>query len=168
MSDAVLTTVATDDSGVIPESLVAVDFFSFKETKEVELRGSGQFVTIKKFTEGDRRKYMNTTSREVKFAQSGQTSMDLRPGDDRRALLEIAISGWSVQRNGRPLEFTPRNLGTFLDSVDPSLVDEIEDAVRDYNPWLLNDVTIEDIDAQIAELESLRKRKVIEAEGKAD
>jgi len=162
--DAVLTTV----SDTVPEELEVVDFFAFKETKDVNLRDTDQYLTIKRFTEGDRRKYMNATSREVKFAQGGSTSMALRPGDDRRALLETAVVGWNISRAGRPLDFSPRNFTTFLDSVDPTLIDEVEKVIREYNPWLMADVTVEDIDEQITELEELRKTRLMEAEGNDD
>jgi len=161
---ATLTTV----SDTVPEELEVVDFFAFKETKEVYLRDTQQYLTIKRLTEGDRRKYMNATSREVKFAQGGSTSMALRPGDDRRALLETAVCGWNVSRNGKPVDFNTRNFAAFLDAVDPTLIDEVEKEVRAYNPWLMADVTVEDIDEQLAELEELRKTKLMEAEGNGD
>ena len=42
----------------------------------------------------------------------------------------------------------------------------IEADVRKHNQWLSQNVTIEDIDKQIADLEELRKQKVEEEEAK--
>jgi hypothetical protein len=152
----------------IPPTAEVVDFFSFSETTEYELRDTGQYVTIKRMTEGDRRKYLNATSREINFDGAGHTSMNLKPGDDRRALLEVALVDWSLLRNGKPIPFNTGNLRQFLDSADPALVDAIDKAVRDYNPWLMADVTLEDIDEQIADLEDLRRKKLAELEGNGD
>lgn len=166
MSDATLTTVDPDDESPIAENVI--DFFAFKEERDVFLRGTDQYVTIKKFTEGDRRKYMNATSREIAFDKSGRTSMSLRAGDDRLALLRAAVVNWHLLRNGRELAFNERNLNAFLDAADPKLIDDIEKAVRDFNPFLIQDLELEDIDEQIAELEELRKKKLAEDDAKND
>ena len=48
---------------------------------------------------------------------------------------------------------------------DQSVLKDIEKAIRKLNPWLTADVTVEDIDLQIKELEELREEKLREAEG---
>jgi hypothetical protein len=98
--------------------------------------------------------------------------MKMATGDERHALLESAIVGWNLVRaNAKdgtvsPITFSPGALKQFLDKAPPGVIDRIEKDIRDKNPWLVGDVTIEDIDEQIAELNELREKKVQEAEGK--
>jgi hypothetical protein len=99
--------------------------------------------------------------------------MKVASGDERYNLLLTAIKGWSLvtahKTTGelQPIEFNETNLRKFLDSSNPKIIDIIEKDVREHNPWLMAEITVEGIDEQIAELQKLRERKVAEAEGKA-
>ena len=150
-----------------------VDYFGFDLTERVGLPDGVSYVDIKALNEGERRKYLNDANREVKVQKrSGDAIMRLATGDERTNLLERAIVGWNfVSSNGKsgdlqPVAFSPANLKRFLEAADPRVIDHIEKRVREMNKWLVADISVEDIDAQIEDLQQLRADKVLEEEGK--
>lgn len=165
------TMQAMRDAGVATEEHTQADYFGFEEIHRVMLPDGKSYIEHKTLNEGARRKYMNRVNREVRLQKSGDAYMKMATGDERHALLEEAICGWNLVRadkNGelKPLAFTQANRNAFLEAAPPEIIDRIEKDIRDKNPWLVADVTIEDIDEQIAELQELREKKVAEAEGK--
>ena len=163
---------AMQDAGVALEEHVQVDYFGFDEVFRVPLPDGESWVEHQTLNEGARRKYMNRVNREVRLQKSGDAFMKMATGDERHVLLEEAMVGWNLVRadkktgETKPLTFNPTNRNAFLESAPPGIVDLIEKDIRDKNPWLVGDVTIEDIDEQIEELQELREKKVQEDEGK--
>jgi hypothetical protein len=161
-------------AGVNPDISVQADYFGFSEVYTVTLPDGVSWVQHRSFNEGDRRQYLNKANREVTVERvSGDAKMKVASGDERYNLLLTAIKGWSLvtahKTTGelQPIEFNETNLRKFLDSSNPKIIDIIEKDVREHNPWLMAEITVEGIDEQIAELQKLRERKVAEAEGKA-
>lgn len=153
-------------AGVSTDEAVQVDYFGFDETYRVELPDGKSFVEHQALNEGARRRYMNDVNREVRLQKGGDAFMSMATGDERHSLLESAISGWNLMRGGKPVAFNKQELRAFLTSAPPKIIDLIEKDIRDKNDWLTGDVTEEDIDEQIEELEELRERIRGDAEGK--
>jgi hypothetical protein len=131
------------------------------------------YVEIAALNEGRRRKYLNTVNREVTVMKAtGDAKMTLANGDERRILLQQAIVGWNlVSRNKssgeiQPVTFNSSRLLDFLENANPRVIDIIDKAVREQNPWLQNDVTLEDLLKQRDELEEQIEKKRAEEEGK--
>lgn len=148
------------------------DYFDFKVTEQVMLPDGHSWVEIKKLNEGERSKYQNEVNRDVRIKKNtGDASIRTAPGDERRVLLECAIIGWNLQRNGKPVPFSKDSRGStlsqFLDNTDPVICDIIEKAVRRANPWLLTDMTVEEIDKEIDDLKDMRRTLIEQEEGKA-
>lgn len=167
------TTEAMRAAGVSTETGMYVDYFDFDDTRRVTLPDGRSWVEIQVLNEGARRKYLNTTNRDVTIERaSGNAKMRVASGDDRHALLGQAIVDWDLfTRNGKTgemesIRFSEQTLRKFLENSSPTIIDLIEKEVRKDNPWLIAEVEIEDIDAQIEELQDLRKKKVAESEGK--
>lgn len=152
-----------------PEPMMSsqADYFGFSTVKRHFLPDGASYVELKVLNEGERRAYLNETNREVKFARgSGDAHLRMRPGDDKMSLLKVSIVGWNLIQNGQPLPFNLKNLDKFLTVTDPRLIDSIEKEVRRTNPWLLSDMSVEDIDEEIANLQEMRQAKIEEEEGK--
>lgn len=146
-----------------------IDYFGADETKTLTLPDGKSWVEIKVLNEGERRKYLNKVNRDLKLdRQSGNASISMAPGDERYALLSAALIDWNLVRGGKPIPFTKSNRDTFLDEAQPKIIDFIEKEVRKANPWLLSDMTIEEIDREISALEEMREVKRKEDEGKDD
>jgi len=167
------TVQAMRDAGVATDTGVYVDYFGFDETRNVPLPDGVSYVTIQALNEGAPRNYLNQVNKDIRIErQTGDARMKVASGDDRHTLLRAAIVGWHLKRRNdrtdalEDVPFTAGNMNKFLEAANPKIIDIIEKEVRKDNEWLVGDVTIEDIDKQIEELQALRVKKVAEQEGK--
>lgn len=155
-------------AGLPTQVAVQEDYFAFDETHREFLPDGLTYVEHKELTEGDRRKYLNATNRDVRLQKtSGDAIIRMSPGDERKALLKAAVKGWNFLVGGQPLSFNDRNLDKWLEVANPKHIDIVEKAVRKANPWLLAEVSVEELDKEIASLQELRETKIREEAGKA-
>lgn len=144
------------------------DYFAFDEVHETFLPDGKSWVEHRELNEGQRKKYLNSLNREAKIQRAtGDTVVKLTPGDERHSLLKAALCGWNLKRGGIDVPFQPKYVDEFLEKANPRVIDLIEKDVRKANPWLLAEVSVEDIDKEIAELQELRAKKLEEDQGKA-
>lgn len=144
--------------GVDPHIRVQDDYFGFDEHHRVMLPDGTSWVEFKVMTEGDRRKYLNGQDRGIRVSRaSGDAHINAKPGDERYFLLKNTIVGWNLVRNGEPVPFSQPNLEKFLEGANPRVVNEIEKEVRKAHPWLLGEMTSEDIKKQIDDLKEMLK-----------
>jgi len=61
---------------------------------------------------------------------------------------------------------THKALPDFLENVNPIVLDKIDKAVRKQNPWLMQDVTLDDLLKQREELDEAIEKKRADDEGK--
>ena len=154
-------------AGQVTETPVPVDYFGFEETHTVTLPDGVSWVQHKTLNEGARRKYLNMTNRDVTLQKvTGDAKIRMQPGEERRNLLKSAITAWNLTRGGQPVPCTDKSIEDFLEKANPAIIDIIEKDVRAKNKWLGADVTIEDIDKTIAELQTQREQMVKDQEGK--
>lgn len=145
---------------------VQEDYFGVADTHRTILPDNVSFIEWKVMNEGERRRYLNATNREVKLQKGGDTVIGMRPGDDRWHLLTTAIVGWNLKRAGQDVTFSRQQLEEWLNVAPPRIVDLVEKDIRRGNPWLLAEMTVEDIDKEIASLQEMRETKIKELEGK--
>jgi hypothetical protein len=135
---------------------VWVDYFAFNDDIKHYLPDGKQYVVIRIFTEGLRKKYQKQTSRPLRFDQRTQTAiMQATIAEDRTMLLELAITDWYLVSGGSPVPFDRKALSRFLDVANPQIVDNIEKAVRKANPFLLADMDSKQIKEEIENLKEL-------------
>lgn len=145
------------------------DYFAFDESGRIPLPDKVSYIEHQVMNEGAKRKYLNNTNRKVNVSRvTGDASISAAPGDERAALLSSTISGWNLKSQGQDVPFSKDNLARFLDQADPKVVDLIEKEIRLANPWLLQELTIEDIDTEIESLQQMRAKKLEEEAGKDD
>lgn len=138
-----------------------VDYFSFHIEEQHYLPDGVQWVKFVAMNEGAKKKYQAQTSTDfVVDRRSGDTKVRMNPGVEREILLRESITDWYILRGGQPVPFNQVQLGDFLTLADPRIVEGIEKAIREVNPWLLDNFTVEDIDKQIDELKETRARLV--------
>lgn len=161
------TDVAMAAAGVPTTERVQVDYFAFDVSHTVMLPDGITWVQHKEMTEGQRKKYLNQINRDVVIhRQTGDARMRMAPGDERHALLETALTGWNLVKDGQPFPFNERNVKAFLAAAPPKVIDLIEKEVRKANAWLIEDMSVEDIDKEIKTLEELKAAKQAEEAGK--
>ena len=154
---------AMDEAGVgtVPQQ---VDYFGCDEQYEVTLPDGASKVYCQKLNEGERKKYQNKVTKDVTLKKgTGDASMKLASGDDRHALLEAAIVGWNLVRNGEPIAFSKGSAGStlalFLQKAPPEVVDVIEREIRKHETWIIGETSLDDLLRQRDELDELIEQK---------
>jgi len=149
-----------------------VDYFGFAETSRYTFPDGVTFFELKAMNEGEKSKFQKMTQRDLVLEKgSGNARFKMDPATERHELIKASVVGWNLMRNGTPVPFEQTGranpLNDFLELANPKVVEEIELAIRKLNPWLLNDMSVEDIDKQIEELQDLRKVAVEREAGEA-
>lgn len=113
------------------------------------------YIEYKKMLEGDRARYQRRTTRDIVLERQGDSRLKVDMANDRHELIKAAVVGWNLlSENGTYDEPLNQNsLEKFLAVADPKLIDDLEKAIRKFNPWLQSDVSSEDIRKEIEELE---------------
>jgi hypothetical protein len=143
------------------------DYFGFDDSRKFVFPDGKSYIEFKILNEGDRRRFQNSTASDVRLDRStGNATVRTAAGDQRYELLMAAIVDWNLVRNGGLIPCTKENKGKFLTAANPRIIDSLEKAVRLANPWLLSDMTVEDIDKEIESLQELRAKVEEEEAGK--
>lgn len=157
-----------------------VDYFGFDVREKWYFPDKRQWIEFKKLTEGERAKYLKATKSDVYLnRQSNDARISFDQSGDRKALLVHSITNWHLVRRDpssgswSEVRFPGDNrspgggLSQWIDNSDPALLAELEKAIRKVNPWLMSEMTVEQIDKEIADLTELRataeKREAEEA-----
>lgn len=141
-------------SGDIPRH---IDYFAATATEWVVLPDGVQKLEVKVLTEGERKQYLAKTNQEFKMnARTKDLTMKSNAGDDRHALLKIAVVDWTVYMDGTLLPFTKFSLERALDAWPPVVVDAAYDGVAKLNPWLTSGE--DDVAALEAEQDDIAQR----------
>ena len=153
--------------GVSPTEEVYEDYFGFEESSRVNFPDGRSWVEFKVMNEGARRQYLNAQNKKITIRKgSGDAEMELTPGDDKYNLLRLTIVNWNLRRNGQPVVFNKHELDRFLTGANPKIIDLVHRAITLAHPWLLDDMTVEDIDAAIDDLKATREVVVRRESGK--
>jgi len=166
------TNQAMRDAGVAVDEAMQVDYFGFEETQNVIMPDGKSYVIIQALNEAGRRAYLNRVNREVRITkQTGDAVMQLANGSERQILLSHAVVGWNFVTRDKvgnmvPVPYSERKLTEWLEKANPNIVDIVDKAVRKQNPWLMADVTLEDLLKQREELDEEIEKKRAEEEGK--
>jgi hypothetical protein len=134
-----------------------VDYFGFERTEKFVLPDGISYIEIKAMNEGAKARYQRDTTRPIVIEKGGNASTRIDPAATRHALIEHSVVGWNLTRGGKPFGFSPRFLRDFLETADPKIVEDLELAIRKLNPWLNDDLTVEEIDKEIDRLKELRE-----------
>lgn len=162
---------AMEEAGQPTSTPVQANYFGFSQTHRVMLPDGVSWIEHATLNEGGRRAYLDAVNREVRLQKNtGDAIMKMASGSERKVLLEAAIVNWNLLGpDGKVIGFSKGSKGSaldqFLEKADPSIIDIIEKDVRKKNAWLMAEMSVEDIDKQIEELQEMREVKVREEEG---
>lgn len=148
----------------VEEKVEFIDYFTFDETHKWYFPDGKHFVEYKAMTEGDRRKYQARTMTTMTMNRaSGDSKIGINVARDREALLDISVTGWFMERrdglgNIVQVDFKDRNHGfaKWSEIANPKFIEDIEKAIRAVNPWMQAELDVEEIDAEIDRLQTLR------------
>lgn len=148
------------------------DYFGFQSLKKFFFPDGVTWIEFTVLNEGQKKNFQDKTSSDmVVERRSGDARMTLKQGTQRHELLKAACVNWNLKRNVRgtvqevPFGAVPFN--DFLTLGDPRIIENLEKEIRKANPWLMADMTADDIRKEIENLEELLKVKVAEEAGEA-
>lgn len=142
------------------------NYYAFDERDRWFFPDGKQWIEFQKLTEGARAKFLKATRSDVHLNQkSGEARIPFDQSADRKQLLLTSITDWLlvsfVTGRAQPIAFQPGGsqggtVSQWIDRADPSILGQLEKAIRKANPWLLNEMSVEQIDKEIADLQELR------------
>lgn len=149
------TTFSTDPVAENPTTFV--DYFGFQASERFYLPDGVQYIEFEIMNEGKKAQFQKLTQRDMVLERgSGNARVRVDPGQERHALIQSSVTGWNMYRGGKPQIFGQAALRDFLTLADPKIVEGLEKAIRKANPWLLAEMTVADIDKEIANLQEMR------------
>lgn len=148
------------------------DYWGTDETINVYLPDGKQFFVIKPMNEGEKAKFQKLTSKSILLKQgSGDAAIDVDPAGERHTLIKSSVINWylfqKVDGEWVPQPYSDRNLNMWLDKAPPKAVEYVEHKIRLANPWLQNEMSVEEIDKELERLYELRKQVAEREAGEA-
>ena len=151
------------------------DYFGFGEERVFVLPDGKQQIFFKIMNEGERSKFQKKTNKDIKFNRaSGDASIKADQAEERRELILTSVTNWTLVRRSPdgwiPVPFSGERPGSELDKwlqvANPKIIDDLEFAIRQANPWMQADMSVEEIDKEIDRLNDIRKQAVEREQGK--
>lgn len=137
---------------------VQQDYFGFSRRERFWFPDHATWIDFEVMNEGKKSKYQRETQRDLVIERgSGNARTKVDPAAARHALIEASIVDWNLVRAGRPVPYQAgQPLRDFLQLADPRIVEDLEKAIRKANPWLLDEMSVADIDREIDNLKEMR------------
>lgn len=164
-----------DDPQVIEpaeDNIQFEDYFSYGREEEFVLPDGRQTIKFQVMNEGQRARYQRATDSDIKIDQrTQQATLRSDLARQRHALIEESVTDWTLLRRGPGgklsiVPFSKAALRNWLELANPKIVSDLEAAITKANPWMTDDMAVEDIQAEIDRLEDLKKQKVEREAGK--
>jgi hypothetical protein len=166
--EATLANMAADGRPV--ETAQIIDFWSFSQKFRYYLPGQEslpehlkQYIEFERMNEGKKAEFQRRTNRDVRIQNvTKDIKMNMDAAKDRHTLIEISVTDWFMFRKNykgevQEIAFDQKQLKAFLTEFDPAIVQGLEQEIRDENPWMKQEQTVEEIDAEIENLQEQRK-----------
>jgi hypothetical protein len=167
------TEVAMQAAGVATEVSQEVDYFGFEEKHTYTLPDGRQSIYFAAMNEGAKAAFQKLTSRDLRVQRSsGDALVKMDQAAERHALIQSSVTGWSLRRRNPKTDawenapFDGPNLSRFLKQANPKIIEELERAIRKANAWLMDELTVEEIDKEIENLREMREAAQKREEGK--
>jgi hypothetical protein len=144
-----------------------VDYFGFSGNERWYFPDGKQWLEFRRMNEGERAKFQRMTRPDVTINQkSGDAKVPFDAAKERWELITTSVTDWHVvgkQKNGA-MGLVPFSKGSpnaalnqWLVVADPVVVTELERAIRKANPWMTSEMSVDQIDKEIANLEEMKK-----------
>lgn len=144
------------------------DYFSgFGGTKKFMLPDGVQYIEYQLMNEGQKAQFQRDTRSAINISRKTESASVMPdPSRERHALIKASVCDWNLvtrdRATGRKISvtFAPSNLDKWLKVANPKIIADLEAEIRKANPWMFEDVTVEDLDNQIEELQQMREEKL--------
>lgn len=133
------------------QDIVEKFYFPGQEDIPEEFR---QYIEFKPMNEGARARFQKKTNRGVVIESTTQNArMGMDPAGDRKALFEESVVDWKLARNGELVKFSHTAFQQWYSTANPKIIDDLERAIREKNEWMINELSSEDIQKEIDNLQ---------------
>jgi hypothetical protein len=151
------------------------NYWGAQNVKRWLLPDGEQWIEFKTQDEGLKAQYQQRTNRDITFDKTGNTKMGIDPVTDRHTLIEMSVTNWHMfipkSEDLSPAEladpdnwdeaaFSPKLIREWLRRGDPKVIQDLEVEIRMANPWMQSEMTVEEIDKEIARLNEVRIQAV--------
>jgi hypothetical protein len=119
-----------------------------------------QYIEFKIMNEGDKAKFQRMTSQNLTVSRQGDATVRMDPAKERHELITNSVTGWYMFKGGEYVAYGPQLLTKWLQVAPPKLVEDLEFAIREANPWMQADMTVDQIDEELTRLGRLRDAAV--------
>ena len=140
-------------------------FFSTAERKDHYLPDDKQFFTLKVMNERDREKFEHATkSSTVINSKTQDMKIELDQSAQRHAIITSGVVDWHLVRrdpNGRAglIPFSESELRKWIKDANPTIVDDLAEAISKLNPWIRGERSVEDMEKEIEDLQDRIEEK---------
>lgn len=154
------------------------DYFGFESHHEFTFPDGLQKIYFTSLNEGQKTKFQQKINKDIHLNRQTQDArIKTDPAGERHELIHASVTGWFLKRRNKmnqweDVPFSGGRAGTELDKwlqiANPVIVERLEEAIRKANPWLMAEMTVEQVDEEIKRLEDLRKEIVAREQREAD
>lgn len=165
MSEAPAVQAPPADAGEFDEFAGLDIYWGSDETDRFYLPDGRQYFEFKIMNEGEKARFQRTTNRDITIEQKTQNAkMRVDPALERHELIKTSVTDWHLvgqdDKTGRRewVRFTKDKLDKWLTKADPKIVEQLEHKIRMANPWMSDEMTVEQIDEELNRLRELREQ----------
>ena len=163
--------------GVVTESDVSDEpkyesFWGVQRTERHYLPDGKQYFDYKIMNEAMKADFQKRTNQDLIVGRDQTARVKTDPSHERHTLIKLSVVDWYMyapdnKGNMGLVAFSPQLLEKWLQVADPKHVEELEFAIRMSNPWMQDNMSVEEIDKEIDRLHEVRRQVVDRAAGEA-
>jgi hypothetical protein len=150
-----------------PPAPPVVDYWGTDTYDKWYLPDGVQYFEFKLMNEGEKTKFEKLTNQDLIVNRDQSARMKVDPSEQRHTLIKTSVTNWNLYKDGQVVDFNKHVLEKWLEVADPKLVADLEFAIRLANPWMQQDMSIEEIDKEIERLYDMRKQVLEKEAGEA-
>lgn len=155
------------------------DYWGTQEEHKFFLPDGKQHFTVVPLNEGGKTRFQKLTNKGIRMNQKSQEAhLDVDPAAERHTLIKESVTSWLIMQRSPDGTFSPfpcsenesqrkRSLEVLLEKFNPKVVQDLEFFIRSKNPWMQDDMEVEQIDEEIDRLNDLRKAAIERKAGEA-
>ena len=143
------------------------DYWGVDEFHEYYLPDGVQYFRFKIMNEGDKTKFEKMTNQDLIVNRDQSARVRVDPSEQRHTLIKTSVVGWHLYKDGQFVDFNTHVLEKWLTVAPPKIVEQLEFAIREANPWMQAEMTLEGVDEELERLHRLRQQIVDREAGEA-
>lgn len=143
-------------AGIDVDEPMQEDYFGFDLSHKWFLPDNVSFIEYRVMNEGAKAKFQRATNRDLTMNRNTQDlKVKVDQASERWELLKASVVGWNLVRQGNPISFTKNNFENWLEMANPKLIQDLEQAIRMANPWMQDEMTLDQINEERKRLNDL-------------